>query len=120
MIDNGALRMLDAPSEAVGSRKGIRPEIQEIPLQDGIRAVVYTDGLTHAGDRSGNRLDVISCIDDLSQGSEAAPSYWADHLLEKALHADDLRASDDITVLVVAIQEASGDDARRLSVRVAL
>ena len=101
----------------VGSRKGIRPEIQEIPLQEGLRTVVFTDGLTHAGDRKGKPLDIIGCIEELSHGTEAAPSYWADHLLEQALLADDSRASDDITVLVAAIQPGSGDDVRHLSVQ---
>jgi len=43
-----------------GSRKGIRPEIQESSLHEGLWAVVYTDGLTHAGDRKGQPLDVVS------------------------------------------------------------
>jgi serine phosphatase RsbU (regulator of sigma subunit) len=120
VIEAGALRALDAPSQAVGSRKGIRPEIQELPLQEGLRVVVYTDGLIHAGDREGQPFDIISCIQDLSHGTDAAPSFWADHLLEKALLADDSRASDDITVLVAAIQKGSGDDVRRLSVQLTL
>ena len=121
VIEQGVLSALDAPSQAVGSRKGIRrPEIQEIPLKEGLRAIVYTDGLTHAGEHKGQRFDVRSCIVDLNRGTETAPSYWADHLLEEALLADDSRASDDITVLVAVIHDASGDDVRRLSVRLAL
>ncbi len=120
VIDDGVLQTLDTPSQAVGSRKGIRPEIQEIPLHEGLWAVVYTDGLTHAGDRKGQPLDVISCIEELSRGTETTPSFWADHLLEKALLADDSRASDDITVLVAAIQKGSGDDVRHLSVQLSL
>ena len=115
VIEDGSLRALDTPSQAVGSRKGIRPEIQEIPLQVGLRVVVYTDGLAHSGDRKGQPLDVIGCIEDLNHGTEAAPAYWADHLLEQALLADDSRASDDITMLVAAIQPGSGDDVRHLS-----
>ena len=117
VIEDGALRALDTPSMAVGSRKGIRPQIQEIPLQEGLRAVVFTDGLTHAGDRKGQALDFVRCIEDLSHGIESAPSYWADHLLEQALLGDDSRAEDDITVLVAAIQPGSGDDVRHLSVQ---
>ena len=117
VIENGTLRSLDKPSLAVGSRKGIRPEIQEIPLHEGLWAVVFTDGLTHAGNRKGQPLDIVGCIEELSHGTEAAPSYWADHLLEQALIADDSRAADDITVLVAAIQPGSGDDVRHLSVQ---
>ena len=117
VIEDETLRALDTPSLAVGSRKGIRPEIQEIPLQEGLRVVVYTDGLTHAGDRSGQPFDVTGCIEDLIHRNETSPSYWADHLLDQALLADDSRASDDITVLVAAIQPGSGDDVRHLSVQ---
>ena len=117
VIEDGTLRALDTHSLAVGSRKGIRQEIQEIPLQGGLRAVVFTDGLTHAGDRKGEPLDIIGCIEALRDGIESAPSYWADHLLEQAILADDSRAADDITVLVAAIQPGSGDDMRHLSVQ---
>lgn len=120
VIENGVIRALDTASQAVGSRKGIRPEIEEIPLAAGLYAIVYTDGLTHAGDRSGQRLDIFACIEELNGGPQSSPSFWADHLLEEALSADDSRASDDITVLVAAIQEGSGDDARRLAVRLPL
>ena len=34
LVASGELKMLDAPSEAVGSRKGIRPSIHEIELQE--------------------------------------------------------------------------------------
>ena len=120
VIENGTIRMLDSPSLAVGSRKGIRPEIEEIPLAIGLIAIVYTDGLTHAGDRSGDRLDILSCVQELNNSDDISPSHWADALLQKALEADESRASDDITVLVAAIQEGTGDDARRLSVRLPL
>ncbi len=42
---------------------------------------------------------------------------FLNYLLEKALLADDSRASDDITVLVAAIQKGSGEDVRHLSVQ---
>jgi serine phosphatase RsbU (regulator of sigma subunit) len=120
VIENSVLRMLDGASQAVGSRKGIRPEIQEIPLQEGLWVIVYTDGLAHAGDRMGQPLDIMSCIEELSRGEGNAPSHWADFMLEKALQADDSRPADDITVLVATIQEGSGDEVRRLSARLAL
>ena len=118
VIEDGTLRALDTPSLAVGSRKGIRPEIQEILAPGRIAGDrIYRQDMTHAGDRKGQPLDIVGCIEELSHGTEEEPSYWADHLLNQALLADDSRAADDITVLVAAIQPGSGDDVRHLSVR---
>lgn len=120
VIEGRALRQLDAPSEAVGSRRGIRPAIAEIPLSEGLVALVYTDGLTHAGARSGQPLDVVGTIERLLQAGTVAPADWAEQLLQAAVAADQSRPADDITVLVAAIQASTSDDVRRMSVRLPL
>lgn len=120
VVDHGALRQLDQPSEAVGSRRGIRPSIEEIALHPGLVAVVYTDGLNHAGSRHGPPLDVPAAVQGLLDGGLDMASEWADRLLGMALTADQARPGDDITVMVAAIQPSSSDKVRRLSVRLPL
>jgi hypothetical protein len=115
LIDQGKIRLLDAPSEAVGSRHNIRPSICEVPLELGLTAVVFTDGLVYAGDRSGRRMDIVGCLQELLNGERVNPVQWADHLLDIALTLDDGRPGDDISVLVGTVVPRSDGNIRRLS-----
>ena len=114
------LVMLDEPVQPVGPRRGLKPAISEFALEEGLCAVVFTDGLIHAGERSGTPLDIPECIQDLSRSGNPDPGYWADRLLEEAVRRDQGRPIDDITVLVAAILDRREDEARRLYVRMAL
>lgn len=120
VIENGTIRLLDRDSQAVGSRRGIRPAIEEIPLQDGLVAVAYTDGLSHAGSRDGQPLDVPAAVQSMLDAGVSAAADWAEQLLAHALKADQSRPVDDITVLVASIRSRAGDGVRRLSVRIPL
>lgn len=120
VVDHGELRTLDRPAEAVGSRRGIRPAIEQIELHEGLVAVVYTDGLAHAGERDGHPMQVEKAIRTLMGSGRPEPSQWAEQLLAAALEADQSRPADDISVLVAAIQPSSSDGVRRLSVRLPL
>lgn len=119
IVEGDGLRQLDQPSEAVGSRRGIRPSIEEIPLTRGLVAVLYTDGLLHAGSRDAQPLDVVAAVRGLLE-ADSPPPDWAEALLQAAVTADQGRPVDDITVLVAAIQASTSDEVRRLSVRLPL
>ncbi len=116
LIDQGTIRLLNAPSEAVGSRQNIRPSICEVPLDLGLTAVMFSDGLMHAGDRRGRPMDIIGCLQELLDDEETDLSHWADHMLDVAIELDDGRPSDDISVLVGAVLPRSEKNARRLTV----
>ncbi|MFQ5922129.1 MAG: SpoIIE family protein phosphatase [Anaerolineales bacterium] len=78
-------------------------------------AVVYTDGLVHAGERSGHRFDVESAVSSLYADKQLSPRGWADHLLDQALAADHGRPTDDITVLVSAVRTGPSNGVRRMT-----
>lgn len=120
LMQDGGLRALDDPSEAVGSRRGIRPVITEVPLAVGLAAVMFTDGLMHAGERVGQPMDVASHLHTLIAQSPSEPAQWADHLLADAIELDEGRPTDDISLVVAAILPRQPDDARRLVVRMPL
>jgi serine phosphatase RsbU (regulator of sigma subunit) len=120
LIQDSQIQSLDEPSEPVGTRRGIRPRIHEIPLAAGLGAVVFTDGLEHAGDRTGNRLDLPKELADLAATGPADPQTWADRLLRVAVELDEGRPTDDISVLVAAIVPKGVGGARRMSVRLPL
>jgi len=120
LIHSGTVHALTEPSEPVGTRRGIRPSITEVPLAPGLAAVVYTDGLTHAGDRAGTPMDVLAEVRRLAEQGPVDPEDWADRLLRRAVELDQGRPADDISIMIMAILQRAGDDARRLSVRMPL
>lgn len=120
LIEAGHSRMLADPSEPVGTRRDIRPQIIEIPLTIGLVAVIFTDGLIHAGARTGRQADWLAELGALNASGCFEPQAWADHFLDTALQLDDGRPTDDVSVLVAMISKRLGDDARRLSLTVPL
>nr|NIM94767.1 SpoIIE family protein phosphatase [Anaerolineales bacterium] len=107
-------------SSPIGTRLGIRPSIIEVPLESGLAAVVFTDGLLHAGERSGKKMDIVNCIKDIMSEGPPDAAHWADHLLAHALELEQNRPSDDISVVVVAILPSKGDEVRRLTAHMPL
>jgi len=114
LIRNNTLHLLDDPSFAVGTSRETRPSIIEIPLEANLFAIMYTDGLTYAGDRKGQPMDIVGCVQALINEESYSPQAWADHLLQCALELDDGRPGDDISVVVVGIIPRRGDGIRRL------
>lgn len=120
LIQGDEVHTLDEPSFPVGTRRDIRPAIVETPLSVGLAVVVFTDGLTHAGERIGQPMDVIGCVEHLLEDGPLHSDRWADLLLGSAVDLDQGRPSDDISVLVAAVMPRQGDEARRMSVRLPL
>ena len=114
---NDHIRVLEEASLPVGLYRNTRPIITEIPLEPGLTVVVYSDGLVHAGERSGENLDVITCMRALLEGESPSPQLIADSLLEQALKLDENRPVDDISIVVVSVLPAARDEVRRMTVR---
>lgn len=127
LVINGEIRIMDDPSRPVGLYRDTRPVICEVELKPGLVAVVYSDGLIHAGDRTGQHMDVAASLKDFIKPSdgvdlpeELTSQSIADHLLGIALALDAGRPVDDITVVVLLVTSLKGDSVRRLSVRLPL
>lgn len=114
------IRILNEPSNQIGLYRGTRPNITEIPLKPGIIGIVYSDGIIHCGSRYGDKLDVANFVNDLLKDENTSSVQIADSLLNSALNFDKGRPSDDISIVVVKVEPPSGDDVRRMSVRIPL
>ena len=112
----GQIDCLDAESIPLGTSREVRPVITEIELEAGLTIVIYTDGLTHAGERNGRPMDVCETIRSLLEEQEPTPQELADELLAYAVKLDDERPVDDISVLVLRVSSDSRDDVRRMNV----
>jgi serine phosphatase RsbU (regulator of sigma subunit) len=109
---DGELRIFDEPSQPVGVHRGTKPVIHELPLAPGTTVVIFTDGLTSAGERKGQPLDVPELVRELI-GRQLTAEAFAQTLLHKALTADDQRPADDISILVLTVRALERDDDTR-------
>ena len=108
---------LEEESIPLGTSRNVRPLITEIAIEPELTIVIYTDGLTHAGKRRGDPMDVGAAIRSLLEDQDPAPQGLADALLDEAVHLDDHRPADDISVLVLKVVSRTGDNVRRMTVR---
>jgi serine phosphatase RsbU (regulator of sigma subunit) len=114
------LDCLDEESQPLGTRRGIRPVITQFELEPGLLVVMYTDGLTHAGARRGQPMDIGSAIRAMLDEQDPSPQEIADALLAHALNLDDGRPADDISVVAIKVASEASDNVRRMSVRLPL
>jgi serine phosphatase RsbU (regulator of sigma subunit) len=114
------IQVLDEPCHPIGFYRDTRPVITEVALVPGLVAVVFSDGLVHAGDRCGEHLDVVAYLQTLLEEESPFPQLIADSLLNHALRLDEYRPVDDITVVVVGVLKFIGDEVRRMTVRLPL
>lgn len=118
LAEGETIQILDSESLPVGLYRHTRPAIVEHPLQANLTVAVYTDGLVHAGDRSGTRMNAAAVLQDLLLEEDPSPQWLADSLLEHALRLDQNRPLDDMSVVVLRVRALQSEDlVRRLSVR---
>ena len=101
----------------LGTSRNVRPLITEIAIEPGLTIVIYTDGLVHAGKRRGIPMDVGATLSSLLDDQDPSPQMLADALLAQAVSLDENRPADDISVLVLKVAARTGDNVRRMTVR---
>ena len=114
------IKVLAEPCLPIGLYRGTRPLISEVDLEPGLTALVFSDGLVHAGDRYGQSMDVPTSLQALLDGEDPSAQMIADSLLEHALRLDRGRPSDDVSVVVLRVKSYTGDEVRRMTVRLPL
>jgi len=114
------IKWLNETSFPIGLYRDTRPVINEVSLETGLIAIAFSDGIMHAGERYGQSLDIVGCLQELFEEEEPSPQLIADTLLEHALRLDQHRPVDDISVIVLSVLKHTGDEVRRMSVRIPL
>jgi len=108
---------LGEESIPLGASRNVRPLITEIAIEPGSIIVIYTDGLVHAGKRRGVPMDVGATLRSVLEDQDPSPQTLADSLLAQAVSLDENRPADDISVLVLKVASRTGDNVRRMTVR---
>ena len=104
-------------SASLGTSRSVRPIITELEIKSGLTIIIFSDGISHAGERRGQPMQVGETIRALMEDQDPSPQQIADVLLAHAVSLDDNRPADDVSVLVVKVSKRSGDNVRRMMVR---
>ena len=120
LVEGAEIHCLEEPSLSIGLYRDTRPRITEVSLQPGLAAVAFTDGLVHAGSRSGKSMDIRRSIENLIKEHGLSAQTIADSLLGEALSLDQGRPVDDTSVAVLVVSSRADDEVRRLTVRLPL
>ena len=109
----------DEESISLGTSRNVRPIITELEIQHGLTVVLFSDGISHAGERKGQPMNIPEAIQSMIE-QDPSPQYLADTLLAHAVKLDDNRPADDISVVVLKVTTRDEDNVRRMTVRLPL
>ena len=115
IFSNNAPQILDEKSQPVGIYRNTKPVITEFPIEPGLIVIAFTDGITTAGSRKSEHIDVELVLTQHAE-IECTAQDIANNLVNQALELDDQRPIDDISVVVLKVHESSPDEIRRMSV----
>lgn len=120
LVEDSTIRLLDEPAEPIGIYRRTKPVILEHKLEPGVGMIIITDGVLNAGTRFGKSFslrDEVEAVLAQAETSYPPAQHVADHLLNRALALDNGFARDDISVMVLFVNENPEDDeVRRLHV----
>ena len=110
------IECLSSESSPIGNSRNVRPSISEVPLESRTTVVMYTDGITNAGDRYGDNFDLCTLLESLLEEQEPGAQQIADALLLQAMRLDQNRPNDDMSVVVLRVMQRTVDEVRRMTV----
>lgn len=102
--DASGFRTVEVDSGPIGRYLWTKPNVQEIPLEEGLTIVLFTDGIPHSGRRA--RLEPLDLTAFASErfGVTASAQVIADLLLAHVIERDQGRPSDDMAVVALRIR----------------
>jgi serine phosphatase RsbU (regulator of sigma subunit) len=114
---DGSIKVLEDTSYPIGIYRDTRPVISEVNLISGLTSLIFTDGITHAGSRSGTKIDIHAFLQKYLNTENLSPQIIADDLINQAIKLDQGRPCDDISLVVLKVTNNEGDSIRRMTVR---
>lgn len=115
LVQDGSAQEVVDSGGRIGLYHLTRPRVLEFPCDEGLGAVIVTDGVAGAGERTGCVLDLRATVEACFVAEHETQAI-ADRLLECAIEADGGRPRDDMTVLVLKLgPAASSQPIRRMN-----
>lgn len=100
--DRDGLHASESVSGPIGLYRHTRPAVDQHECSEGLRVIVFSDGIATAGVRRGSPLNPIAFAQQ-HFSDDTSVQEMSDALLQAALDADDGRPSDDMTVVSLAL-----------------
>ncbi|MBP8856788.1 MAG: SpoIIE family protein phosphatase [Anaerolineaceae bacterium] len=98
----------------IGSKPNITPAITQLPLEEGITVIIYTDGIANAGSNQGIPVDVCTLLESLLEDQDPSAQSIADTILAEAMRLDQAQPQDDMSIVVLRIVGGNRDRVRRM------
>ena len=93
----------DEPTQSIGTHKNVKPLMTQLPLEEGLIVVTFSDGVLNAGRTRGRNFDIKTVIHLLEGNRPTDVQYLAESILERAMVLDSYQATDHMTVVVMGI-----------------
>lgn len=106
----------DEEIPSIGVHKRMKPLVHEMPLNEGMILLSYSDGIQAAGRKRGKTFDLKYILRLLTDYQAQDVDFIARSILEYALELDDYRPGDDMTVALLGVAPQENDSLiRRMS-----
>ncbi len=109
VMDGKGLRSYAEPSTPIGLQPMIKPVITELPVTPFTYIVLFTDGLTRAGERHGEDLELLNVLSGWRPEAGRRASELTDLILRRAVELDRGEPSDDMSILTLAVLPSEAD-----------
>jgi serine phosphatase RsbU (regulator of sigma subunit) len=103
LVQDGDAREVDDSGGRIGLYHHTRPRVLEFPCNEGLGAVIVTDGVSGAGSRKSGVSFDLQGVTRESFADGGTPQEIADRILAAAIEFDGGRPGDDMTVLVLQL-----------------
>lgn len=108
LATNGGVHVCEPGSRPIGRYRLTKPEVLELPMEDGFRALLFTDGIPHSGRRHGGEPFDWPALADQYLKDDRPAQETADGVLAMAIERDGGKPRDDMAVLAVALRKHQG------------
>ena len=95
--------VLAEKAEPIGLYEVMKPSITQFRLEPGLIALAITDGITEAGSRTGQHVDVTAITRLVKDADAADPQLLAERVLSLGAEADGGYLLDDMCAVVMSI-----------------
>ena len=99
---SNGIELLQSSQGPIGVHARSRPWTAEFAIEPGLRVIIVSDGITHAGRHSAaGGLELVELLTTL--GPTAGSQEIADHVLQEAIARDGGKPGDDMSVIALAL-----------------
>ena len=99
----GGVSVLAEKAEPIGVSEVMKPSITQFRLEPGLIALAMTDGVTEAGSRTGQRVDMDAIMRLVKDADASRPQLLADRVLSLGAEADGGYLLDDMCAVVMSV-----------------